>query len=153
MVTLPRPLKVPDPAACAFYEIEAEHQNWSVLHLERQIFTALHLRLLKSRDKAGVMELARKGQSHIKPWADCETDAERLDVYNGILLAPHLDAAFDHGFVTVADDGAILVSDTLDAAARATLGLDRALRVRGLTDGHCAYLAWHRDHVFQKGAM
>lgn len=36
--------------------------------------------------------------SHIKPWADCETDAERLDVYNGILLAPHLDAAFDRGF-------------------------------------------------------
>ncbi|HEX3855040.1 MAG TPA: HNH endonuclease signature motif containing protein, partial [Polyangiaceae bacterium] len=26
--------------------------------------------------------------SHIKPWADCATDAERLDVYNGILLAP-----------------------------------------------------------------
>ncbi|MDC0682621.1 HNH endonuclease signature motif containing protein [Sorangium atrum] len=38
--------------------------------------------------------------SHIKPWADCETDAERLDVYNGILLAPHLDAAFDRGFIT-----------------------------------------------------
>jgi hypothetical protein len=31
--------------------------------------------------------------SHIKPWADCASDAERLDVFNGILLAPHLDAA------------------------------------------------------------
>lgn len=60
-------LKVPDPAARAFYEIEAEHQNWSVPHLERQIFTALHLRLLKSRDKAGVMELARKGQTVERP--------------------------------------------------------------------------------------
>ena len=29
--------------------------------------------------------------SHIKPWARCETDAERLDVYNGLLLAAHLD--------------------------------------------------------------
>ncbi|MCL2726605.1 MAG: HNH endonuclease [Polyangiaceae bacterium] len=55
--------------------------------------------------------------SHIKPWADCETDAERLDVYNGILLAPHLDAAFDQGFITVTDDGAIVVSDALDAGA------------------------------------
>ena len=36
--------------------------------------------------------------SHIKPWADCDTDAERLDVFNGLLLAPHLDAAFDSGF-------------------------------------------------------
>jgi len=47
-----------------------------------------------------VPELLRA--SHIKPWADCETDAERLDVYNGFLLAPHLDAAFDLGFITVA---------------------------------------------------
>lgn len=60
-------LKVHDPAARAFYEIEAEHENWSVPHLERQIFTELHLRLLKSRDKEGVMELARKGQTAEKP--------------------------------------------------------------------------------------
>jgi hypothetical protein len=51
-------LAVSDPAARAFYEIEAERENWSTAHLERQIFTSLHLRLLKSRKKAGVMELA-----------------------------------------------------------------------------------------------
>jgi hypothetical protein len=70
---------------------------------------------------------------------------------NGILLAPHLDAAFNHGFITVADDGAIVVSDALDADARATLGLDRPLRVRGLADGHRAYLPWHRERVFRQG--
>lgn len=86
--------------------------------------------------------------SHIKPWADCETDAERLDVYNGILLAPHLDAAFDRGLITVADDGAIVVSDALDANARAILGLDQRLCVRSLADGHRAYLPWHRERVF-----
>lgn len=86
--------------------------------------------------------------SHIKPWADCETDAERLDVYNGILLAPHLDAAFDLGFITVQDDGSIVVSDALDADARAVLGLDQQLRVRGLADGHRSYLPWHRQRVF-----
>ena len=53
-----------DPAARAFYEIEAERENWSTPHLERQIFTALHLRLLKSRNKAGVMELARAPTSN-----------------------------------------------------------------------------------------
>ena len=47
-----------------------------------------------------VPELLRA--SHIKPWADCGTDAERLDVFNGLLLAPHLDAAFDAGFITIA---------------------------------------------------
>jgi len=86
--------------------------------------------------------------SHIKPWADCETDAERLDVCNGILLAPHLDAAFDRGFITVADDSSIVVSNALDANARMILGLDRPLRVHGLIAGHHGYLPWHREHVF-----
>lgn len=98
-----------------------------------------------------VTELLRA--SHIKPWADCETDAERLDVYNGILLAPHLDAAFDRGFVTVADDGSIVVSGALDDAARATLGLDQPLRMRGLADGHRSYLPWHRERVFRSGKV
>jgi hypothetical protein len=89
--------------------------------------------------------------SHIKPWTDCETDAERLDVYNGILLAPHLDAAFDRGFITVQNDGAIVVGDALHADARAILGLDQPLSIRGLADGHRAYLPWHRDRVFQRG--
>jgi len=60
-------LTVSDPAARAFYEIEAERENWSTPHLERQIFTALHLRLLKSRNKDGVLELARKGQTVERP--------------------------------------------------------------------------------------
>jgi putative restriction endonuclease len=88
--------------------------------------------------------------SHIKPWANCETDAERLDVYNGFLLAPNLDAAFDRGFITVADDGAIVVSDMLGADARVTLGLDKPLRVRGLADPRRAYLPWHRTRVFRR---
>lgn len=87
--------------------------------------------------------------SHIKPWAECDTDAERLDVYNGILLAPHLDAAFDRGFITVAEDSAVVVSDVLDADARVALGLNRPLRVRGLTDGHRTYLPWHRERIFR----
>ena len=87
--------------------------------------------------------------SHIKPWADCETDAERLDVHNGILLAPHLDAAFDCGYITVADDGTIIFSDVLSADARAKLGLHQLLRMHGLTREHCAYLAYHRERIFR----
>lgn len=45
--------------------------------------------------------------SHMKPWADCVSDAERLDPFNGVLLAVHWDAAFDCGLVTFADDGAV----------------------------------------------
>lgn len=89
--------------------------------------------------------------SQTKPWADCETDAKRLDVYNGIVLAPHLDAVFGRGCITVADDGAIVLSDALDAEARTTLGLDRPLRVPGLADRHRTYLPWHRERVCIRG--
>ncbi|MBU1053101.1 MAG: DUF1016 family protein [Proteobacteria bacterium] len=44
-----------------FYEIEAEKEGWSVPDLQRQIHTFLFARLLKSQDKAGVMELVREG--------------------------------------------------------------------------------------------
>jgi putative restriction endonuclease len=97
-----------------------------------------------------VPELLRA--SHIKPWADCASDAERLKIWNGLLLAPQLDAAFDRGFITVGDDGAVIVSAELDAAARETLGLDEPLRVRALHEGHREYLPWHRERVFRKGA-
>lgn len=59
--------KVDDPAARAFYEIEAEREGWSVPHLERQLHTQLFSRLLKSHDKAGVMDLARRGQTVERP--------------------------------------------------------------------------------------
>lgn len=60
-------MKVEPATVRTFYEIEAEREHWPVEHLERQIFTLLHLRLLKSRDKDGVMELAREGQTVERP--------------------------------------------------------------------------------------
>lgn len=50
-----------------FYEIEAENQSWDVEHLKHQIHTFLFARLLKSRDKAGAMELANQGQKLASP--------------------------------------------------------------------------------------
>jgi len=50
-----------------FYEIEAEKEGWSVPVLERQIHSFLFARLLKSRDKDGVLQLAAEGQVVEKP--------------------------------------------------------------------------------------
>jgi hypothetical protein len=98
-----------------------------------------------------LIELLRA--SHIKPWADCESDAERLDVFNGLLLAPHLDALFDNGWVTFSDEGELVLSPKLQKHHLALLGLDRAgLRRCQLTDGHRHYLAWHRSRVFRAEA-
>lgn len=89
--------------------------------------------------------------SHIKPWADCATDAERLDVYNGLLLAPHLDALFDQGYITVAEDGKVVISTALDPAACRLVGVSEAASWRVPITGHRPYLAWHRERVFKKG--
>ncbi len=93
-----------------------------------------------------VPELLRA--SHIKPWADCGSDAERLDVFNGLLLAPHLDAAFDGGFITVADDGEVQLWEGLGESARRILGLADPQSITALAPGHRAYLAWHRERIF-----
>ena len=50
-----------------FYEIEAERCNWSQPVLERQIHSQLFARLLKSRDKAGMLKLASAGQTVERP--------------------------------------------------------------------------------------
>lgn len=50
-----------------FYEIEAERSNWSQPVLERQIHSHLFVRLLKSKDKAGVLALALQGQAVERP--------------------------------------------------------------------------------------
>lgn len=94
-----------------------------------------------------VPELLRA--SHIKPWAVCTSSAERLDVFNGLLLAPHLDAVFDDGYVTVRDDGALVISSLLPEAAKPILGLGQPLRVGGLEARHLPYLAHHREAVFR----
>jgi len=45
-----------------FYEKEAIANNWSLRELKRQFNTALYERLVLSRDKKGVKQLAEKGQ-------------------------------------------------------------------------------------------
>ena len=94
-----------------------------------------------------VPELLRA--SHSMPWADCSRDAQRLDVFNGLLLAPHLDAAFDTGLITIANDDTVVVSTRLQELDRQILGLQGSLRVGRLTDEHRGYLRWHRDRVFK----
>jgi putative restriction endonuclease len=95
-----------------------------------------------------VPELLRA--SHIKPWKDCASDAERLDVFNGLLLAPHLDLAFDRGFITFADHGGLIIAGILNTNDRSSLGFNGPLRIAALAEGHKQYLSWHRAKVFKQ---
>ena len=83
--------------------------------------------------------------SHAKPWADCATDAERLDVFNGFLLSANLDALFDQFLISFSDDAQVMISPSLITADRQLLGLQAPLCLRWLAPQHLPYLAFHRD--------
>jgi hypothetical protein len=100
----------------------------------------------------GVAEPRLLRASHIKPWARCETDAERLDVYNGLLLAAHLDATFDAGLVSFSDEGTILFSSQFAQEDRNALGIHDRLALRRVGGGHLPNLAWHRAFLLSASA-
>ena len=60
-------LRVEKLEARSFYEIEAIQNNWAARELERQINSLLYERLALSRDKKGLLRLARKGQEIQEP--------------------------------------------------------------------------------------
>jgi len=87
--------------------------------------------------------------SHSKPWSDCATDTERLNVFNGFLLCAHLDALFDKGLLTFDSKGGAVLSHQLDADEFRKLGLPCSLKLRWLSAEHGRFLEWHRQHVYK----
>ena len=96
----------------------------------------------------GIPDPALLRASHIVPWAECSSDAERLDVHNGLLLSSLWDAAFDAGLVGFGDDGSVLISPTLSDSARGALEVTAPRKLAGLSDAHRANLARHRQKYF-----
>ena len=87
--------------------------------------------------------------SHAKPWAACrDTPDQRLDVRNGLLLVADADAAFDAGLISFADDGSCLLSPALTPSAHNRFSASRILKKERLSEGHRAFLEWHRKYVF-----
>ena len=86
--------------------------------------------------------------SHIKPWSKATLE-ERIDLYNGLLLSPTLDACFDSGYVSFDDEGGILISEKLTADDAKALGIRSNMCLRRVEPKHKKYLAFHREHIFK----
>jgi hypothetical protein len=91
----------------------------------------------------GITDPALLRASHIVPWAECETDALRLDVHNGLLLSALWDAAFYAGLASFDDAGKPLLSPTITEAAAEKLN-PKSVQQPNLTDAHRANLTRHR---------
>lgn len=96
---------------------------------------------------SGLDEPSLLRASHALPWAQA-SDAERLDVFNGLLLAAHLDAAFDGGLLAIDETGFVLISSRLSKSTTGVLAVRPGSRVR-LSTRHSRYLAWHRQYKFK----
>jgi len=90
-----------------------------------------------------VPELLRA--SHAKAWSECDTDADRLNVYNGFLLTAHLDALFDRHLMTFTATGEAIFAPAIDTNIRSQLGITASIKLRWLSPEHERFLTWHRS--------
>lgn len=82
--------------------------------------------------------------SHSKGWAECDNDADRLNVFNGFLLCAHLDALFDRHLMTFDESGTAIFSPRLSPEDLATLGMTAPVKLRWITPEHEVFLGVHR---------
>jgi putative restriction endonuclease len=85
--------------------------------------------------------------SHIKPWC-VSSNLERLDIYNGLLLLPTLDKAFDSGLISFDEKGNILISPFLQDPEK--LGVISTMNAN-LNPKHGDYMKFHREQIFRNG--
>ena len=87
--------------------------------------------------------------SHIKPWRD-SNDRERVDLFNGLLLATPVDAVFDRLLITFDASGTILVAVRLTEVERSAFAI-AALPARLLLhQRHLHYMDHHRARFMSR---
>jgi putative restriction endonuclease len=84
--------------------------------------------------------------SHIKPWSKSDNE-ERLDRFNGLLLAPHADHLFDGGYISFANNGNLIVSRKLDPSILIDWHIDPTINVGAFRREQSSYLEYHRDAI------
>lgn len=83
--------------------------------------------------------------SHIKPWK-LSDNSERLDPYNGLLLTPNIDKAFDRNYISFKPDGSVLISGELESPELLSITPDLQVQLRA---EHQPYMAFHREECFR----
>lgn len=83
--------------------------------------------------------------SHCKPWRACENH-ERLNPANGLPLVATLDALFDVGLISFADDGRLLASREF---ADPSIAVEGIRLCRPLTPEEATFMAYHRAEIYR----
>jgi hypothetical protein len=86
--------------------------------------------------------------SHIVGWSESDNTA-RIDVDNGILLAPNADALFDKHLISFTDDGEMLISNRMSLETLKSLGVNPSVIIP-VFEGMKKYLKHHRDKMHER---
>lgn len=103
-------------------------------------------KLLKRSQKCeycGLPNVKLLTASHIKDWSQCETNIERLDANNGLLLCPNHDKAFDLKMLSFDESGYPLISKSLSTDDCMLLNIDPKRKIT-LKREQQGYMAWHQ---------
>jgi len=88
--------------------------------------------------------------SHIKPWM-YSNDEEKIDRYNGLLLAPTFDNLFDQGFITFQNDGIVNTSPYISPLNWKKIGLQNNKKFElKRNERREEYLEYHRLNIFKR---
>lgn len=87
--------------------------------------------------------------SHIRPWSK-SNDVDKIDGFNGLLLAPHIDHLFDKGFISFEDNGKLIISPKLGSAVLKKFGVPSSMNVGSFNAKQCKHLKYHRNKIFRK---
>ena len=82
--------------------------------------------------------------SYVIPWSECESDADRFGLHNGLRFSAFRDAALDQGLVTFSGDGVPEFSPEPSENGRNELRLHCPIP---LTAGHRSRQAQHRARM------
>jgi predicted restriction endonuclease len=91
--------------------------------------------------------------SHIVSWATCKSNAERLDLNNGLLLSPNLDKLFDRKVISFSNNGVLQLNRKFNWNDVAPFGVHPDMRLRDVPGGIVKYLKRHRDGTLWSDAV
>lgn len=89
--------------------------------------------------------------SHIQRWSVSD-DNERRDINNVFLLCPDHDWLFDKFYISLDDDGNILLADSVEKVIYEKLKISSDINKVSLNNENKKYLKWHREQFNKKKA-
>jgi hypothetical protein len=107
-----------------------------------------NVRLVESACRVtGVNQISMLRASHVKPWSVSD-DHEKIDGFNGLLLAPHVDHLFDKGYITFESKGEMVISPNLAVEILKKWSIPEILNVGSFSSEQSEYLNYHQENVF-----